>query len=107
MLSLKIKTMRRASSSFKDAFLRAEELSVPLNKKVGRAERKLAWLSKDLLGKLKAKKGIYKLWKQGSVTWEKYRDAIWTCRHGIRIAKAQAELNLARDVKNDTKTCNL
>ena len=92
---------------FKDAFLRAQELSVPLNKKVGRAERKLAWLSKDLLGKLKAKKGIYKLWKQGSVTWEKYRDAIWTCRHGIRIAKAQAELNLARDVKNDTKTCNL
>ena len=53
---------------FKDAFLRAQELSVPLNKKVGSGSRKLAWLSKDLLGMLRVKKGAYKLWKQGCVT---------------------------------------
>jgi len=72
---------------FKDAFLRAQELSVPLNKKVCRGGRKPAWLSKNLLGKLRAKKGTYRLWKQGCVTWEEYRDAVQTCRHGIRKAK--------------------
>jgi len=71
---------------------------------VGRGGRKLAWLSKNLLGKLRAKKGAYKLWKHGRVTWEDYKDAIWTCRCEIRKAKAQAELNLARDVKNNMKT---
>lgn len=55
---------------FKDALLRAQELSVPLNSKVGRGGRKPAWLSKDLLGKVRAEKGAYKLWKQGLVTWE-------------------------------------
>ena len=44
---------------FKDAFLRAQELSIPLNKKVGRGGRKPAWLGKDLLGVLRVKKGAY------------------------------------------------
>ena len=47
------------------------------------------------------KKGAYKLWKQGRVTWEEYRDAVRTCRRRIRKAKVQVELNLARDVKNN------
>ena len=71
---------------------------------MGRGGRKPAWLSKDLLVILRATKGAYKLWKQGHVTWEEYRDAIQTCRCGIRKAKAQAELNLVRDVKNNIKT---
>ncbi|KFZ60398.1 hypothetical protein N338_05724, partial [Podiceps cristatus] len=87
---------------FKDAFLRAQELSVPL-KKVGRRGRKPARLGKDLLAKLREKKGKYKLWKQGSVAWKEYRDAVWNCRDGIRKAKAQMELSLARDVKNNKK----
>ena len=57
-----------------------------------------------MLGTLRVKEGEYKLWKQGHVTWEEYRDAIQTCRCGIRKAKAQAELNLERDVINNTKT---
>ena len=89
---------------FKDAFLRAQELSVPLNKKASRGGRKLAWLIKELLGILRVKKGACKLWKQGCVTWEEYRDAVRTCRRRIRKAKAQIELNLARDVKNNKKT---
>ena len=28
----------------------------------------------------------------------------WTCRHGIRKAKAQKEVNLVRNVKNIMKT---
>ena len=71
---------------------------------MGRRDRKPAWLSKDLLGTLRVKKGAYKLWKQGRVTWEEYSDAVQTCRRRIRKAKAQVELNLARDVKNNKKT---
>ena len=46
---LKDKDVEESWLLFKDAFLRAQELSVPLNKKAGRGGRKLAWLSKDLL----------------------------------------------------------
>jgi len=38
--------------------------------------------------------------KKECVAWEEFRDAVWTCRDGIRKAKEQMELNLARDVKN-------
>ncbi|MFV1168848.1 hypothetical protein QMK97_29500, partial [Klebsiella pneumoniae] len=65
--------------------------------------RKKAWLGKDLLVKLREKYRLYQLWKQGRVTWEEYRDAVRTCRRRIRKAKAQVELNLARDVKNNMK----
>ena len=37
------------------------------------------------------------------MAWEEYRDAIWTCRNGIRKAKVQMELNLANNVKNVKK----
>ena len=101
---LKDKDVEKSWLLFKDAFLRAQELPVPLNKKAGRGGTKLAWLRKDLLGKLKAKKGAYKLWKQWHVTWEEYKDAVWTYRRATRKTKAQAELNFARDVKNNMKT---
>ena len=32
-------------------------------------------------------------------TWEEYRDAVWTCRDGIRKANVQMELHLVRDAK--------
>ena len=67
---LKDKDVEESWLLFKDAFLRAQELSIPLNKKVSRGGRKLAWL----LGILTAKEGAYKLWKQGHVTWEEYRE---------------------------------
>jgi len=44
--------------------------------------------------------GEYRQWKQGHVTWEEYSDALQTCRDGIRKAKAQMQLYVARDVKN-------
>ena len=84
----KNKDVEESCLLFKDAFRRAQELSVPLNKKVGRRGRKLAWLGKDLLGTLRVKKGAYKLWKQGYVTWEEYRDAVQTCTCGMRKTKA-------------------
>ena len=56
---------------------------------------------KDLLIRLREK--VIWLWKQGHITWGEYRDAVRTCREGIRKAKAQMKLNLARDVKNNKK----
>ena len=34
---------------------------------------------------------------------EEYRDAVRMCRDGARKAKAQMELNLVKDVKNNKK----
>ena len=49
--------MKQSWLLFKDAFLREQELSIPQNKKPGRGGRKLAWLGKDLLVKLRKKEG--------------------------------------------------
>jgi len=57
-----------------------------------------------LLVKLSERKEKYRQWKQGDMSWEKYRDAVWTYREWIRKAKMQMELNLARDVKNNSKS---
>jgi len=64
-LSLETKEWRKGWLLFKDVFLRAQELSVPQNKKAGRGGRKKAWLGKDLLVKLREEDGIYQQWKQG------------------------------------------
>ncbi|KAK4819240.1 hypothetical protein QYF61_027194 [Mycteria americana] len=42
-------------------------------------------------------------WTQGYVSWGDYRDVAQVCREGIRKAKAQLELNLAREVENNKK----
>jgi len=76
---------------FKDAFLRAQELLFPQNKKSGRQGRKPAWLVR-----LREKKEKYKQWEQGWGVWEEYRDAVHLHRDQIRNAKVQMEL---RDVK--------
>jgi len=39
----------------------------------------------------------------GSRNREDYRDAAWLCRDEVRRAKAQLELNLASDAKNNRK----
>lgn len=78
----------------------AQELSVPLCRKTSRGSRKLTCLRKDLLFKLKDKKYAYRHQKQGFVVLEEYRDAVWTCRAGIRKDKAQVKLYLAKNVKN-------
>ncbi|KFR04113.1 hypothetical protein Y956_00814, partial [Nipponia nippon] len=98
---LKDKGTEQSWQLFKDTFLRAQELSIPLCKKSGRARRKPVWLSKDLLLNLRCKKEVHSQWKQG--TWGEYREMARTCRYGIRKAKAQMEQKLARDVKNNKK----
>ena len=57
-------------------------------------------LYKDLQLKMREKREMYSKWKQGCVSWEEYRAVVRACRDRIRKAKAQMELNLARDVKD-------
>ncbi|GAB0205276.1 mitochondrial enolase superfamily member 1 [Grus japonensis] len=60
-------------------------------------------MSKELLEKLKGKKEVYRMWKKGLATWEEYRNVVRVCRDAMRKAKAQLELNLAKDVKDNKK----
>ncbi|PKU46847.1 hypothetical protein llap_2820 [Limosa lapponica baueri] len=60
-----------------------------------------AWLNQDLPVKLKSKKEMQKEWKEGQVSWEEYWDAARLCRDGVRKAKVQLGLNLARDAKSN------
>ncbi|KFV48258.1 hypothetical protein N328_03880, partial [Gavia stellata] len=98
------KGAKQSSQIFKDAFHRAQEFLIPRCKKSGKEGKRWAWLSQDLLIKLKGKKEMNRQWKQGWVSWEEYRDAAQLCRDGVRKAKAQLELNLARDAKNNKKS---
>ena len=43
----------------KDTFLRAQELSIPQRKTSSRGGKKLTWLSKDLLAKLRENMEMY------------------------------------------------
>ena len=61
------------------------------------------WLCKDMQLKLREKREMYRKWKQGCVSWEDYRAVVRVCRDRIRKAKAQTELNLVRDVKDNKK----
>lgn len=52
---------------------------------------------------MREKKEKHRLRKQKWVAWQEYRDAVQTCKDGISKTKAQIELNLAGDVKNNRK----
>ncbi|KAK4826878.1 LOW QUALITY PROTEIN: hypothetical protein QYF61_011997 [Mycteria americana] len=49
------------------------------------------------------KKEMHRQPKQGQVSWEEYRDIAHSVRDGVRKAKVQLELNMARDTKNNKK----
>lgn len=88
--------MEQSWQLFQDTLLRAQELSIPQQKKSSRGDGLPVWLSKDLQLKLREKREMYRKWKQGCVAWEEHRGVIRICTDRIRKAKAQMELNLAR-----------
>lgn len=69
---------------------------IPTYKKSGKEGRRLAWLSKYLLVKLKCKKGMYRQWNRGRISWEVYRDAAHICGDTFRKTRVQVKLNFAR-----------
>jgi len=62
--------MEQTWQFFKDNFLRAQELSIPQYMKSSKGGRRPAWLSKDLMGKLRVKKEMHRQWNQESVAWK-------------------------------------
>jgi len=58
-----------------------------------------------ILAKVRWKRKVHGMWKEGQATWEEYRKVVRACRDATRKAKAHLELNLARDVRNNKKGC--
>ncbi|PKU42805.1 hypothetical protein llap_6884 [Limosa lapponica baueri] len=87
----------------KDRLLQAQQQCIPTKRKSGKDTRRPAWVNNELLGKLKQKKEAYRVWKQGQVTWEEYREIVQAAKDHIRKAKAQIELNLASNIKGKKK----
>jgi len=99
--------IKGAEQSFKDAICKVQELSIPRCKKAGKKGKRPAWVSQELPVKLKGKTEMHRRWKQGKVSREEYWDAGWLCRDGIRKAKAQLQLNSARDTKNNETSTDM
>lgn len=66
--------------------------------------RRLLCLNRELWLELRAKKGVYHLWKKGWATQEDYKEAMTLYKEKIRRAKAKVELKLATVVKDNLKT---
>lgn len=70
-------------------------------RKLSKAGWKLAWLSKNLLLKLRSKGEMHNQRKQGHVNWAEYKDMVQMSKDGIRKPKENLEQDLAMDVKNN------
>ncbi|PKU33402.1 rna-directed dna polymerase from mobile element jockey-like [Limosa lapponica baueri] len=88
--------------AFKDHLLQAQERCIP-EKESGKKAGRPAWINKELLDKIKNKKEAFHPQKQGRVDWVEYKETIRVAGNQIRQAKAQTELNLARDIKDNKK----
>ncbi|GAB0194936.1 hypothetical protein GRJ2_001958900 [Grus japonensis] len=89
---------------FNGHLLQAQERCIPTKRKSSKNIKRPPWMNKELLGKVKQKKEAYRVWKQGQVAWEEYRETVQAARDQVRKAKALIELNLARDVKDNKKS---
>uniref|UniRef100_A0A803SNX3 Reverse transcriptase domain-containing protein n=1 Tax=Anolis carolinensis TaxID=28377 RepID=A0A803SNX3_ANOCA len=88
---------------FKSEIFKAQMQTVPTKKKNKTSAKKPEWMSKELLTELKLKSDMHKKWKRGEITKEEFKRIANTCREKVRKAKAQNELRLARDIKNNKK----
>ena len=89
--------------SLKRCLLKAQDQAMPKYQKSGRWGRRLAWLTRDLILKLRRKKKVYGCWMEGQATRKAYRDAVCVCREKICVAKAHLELKLAVSVRENKK----
>ncbi|GAB0207732.1 hypothetical protein GRJ2_003238900 [Grus japonensis] len=101
--ALEGKGVQESWSVFKHHFLRAQDRCIPKRKKSRKGGRGPAWMSKELLEKLKGKKEVHRMRQKGLATWEEYRNVVRECRGATRKAKAHLELNLAGEVKDNKK----
>ena len=60
-------------ATFKQHFFQAQDLCIPKRRKVGKGGRRPAWMSKELMDKVKGKMNVYEMWKKGQSFWDDYR----------------------------------
>uniref|UniRef100_K7EZY7 Reverse transcriptase domain-containing protein n=1 Tax=Pelodiscus sinensis TaxID=13735 RepID=K7EZY7_PELSI len=102
-VNMKGKGVQDSWQDFKEALLKAQKETIPTRSKRGKHGRRPDWLTGEILGELKHKKEAYKKWKLGQMTREEFKGIARECRGVIRKAKAQMELRLAKDVKDNKK----
>ena len=60
--------VQRSWLIFKHHFLHAQDLCIPISKKSSEGGRRPAWMSKELLAKVKGKRKVYATWKEAQDT---------------------------------------
>ncbi|PKU41015.1 rna-directed dna polymerase from mobile element jockey-like [Limosa lapponica baueri] len=101
--ALKGKGVQEGWTFFREEVLKAQQQAVPVHGKVSRPGKRPAWLNKEVRSQLGEKRRLYGLWKKGQATQEDYKGGVKLCKEKIRKAKAQLDLDLALDVKNNKK----
>ena len=61
---------------FKECFFPAQDPSIPTGKKSGKRARRPAWLKRELLGKHKWKRRVYRSWKEVLASWVEYKAVV-------------------------------
>ncbi|XP_059578763.1 RNA-directed DNA polymerase from mobile element jockey isoform X1 [Alligator mississippiensis] len=87
----------------KEMILHAQSETILMRGKRGKGARRLPWLTREIQGSLRAKRGAHKKWKQGEITKDKYTSPACACREAVRRAKATMELRMASQVKDNKK----
>ncbi|PKU40120.1 adaptin ear-binding coat-associated protein 1 [Limosa lapponica baueri] len=101
--ALKVKGVQEGRVFFKEEVLKAQAQAIPVHCKVSHPGKRPTWLNKEIGSQLREKRRVYDLWKKEQATQEDYKGVVKLCREKIRKAKAQLELDLALDVKNNKK----
>lgn len=76
------------------------------SKKLGKEDKRLVCLSRELMGKVRGKKQMHGKWKPGQLAWEEYRHGVWLYRDAVRKGKTKLELNLAKNNKKSFSYVN-
>lgn len=88
---------------FRSTLLEAQKQFILFNVRESRQSKRLPWLNFKHLSLLKCRKESCQRWKSGQTHNENYKGIARVCRDGVRNAKAQLELKLARHVKKTKK----
>lgn len=54
----------------------AQDQCIPESKKLGQGGDRPAWVSKELMDKLKGKKVVHEMWEKALSTWEEYKNVV-------------------------------
>ncbi|KAK4830650.1 LOW QUALITY PROTEIN: hypothetical protein QYF61_012493 [Mycteria americana] len=88
--------------TFKDAFHRMQQLSIPSCKESGKEGKRSAWMSRGKKGKLKGQKGNAQAVEAGTSILERVQGRCLVVVEATK-AKVRLKLNLARNAKNNKK----